>query len=111
MDWSTVVVTLVRHIGAQVKPMFGLLPVEHPQKRVLVTMPGQPKLINCGYLTDVGKSVLWDPYVREALQSTPGIIEHIEAEAVRLRSEKKFNDPDPASYFYAGQAKPKGETE
>lgn len=106
MDWSMFAVKLVRHIGAQIKEPFGLLPVEHNQKRVFVQGPNYDKWIDCGYLPDNGAAVLWNPYTRDACKDTKGLCEHIESEALRLREAGTFEDPDPASYFYAGQKQP-----
>ena len=100
-EWSNDFrVELRRHIGVSNKPPFGLLPVELAQKRVLVYGPNLDRPIECGILPDrAGAPLLWLPERRETVKDTPGLVEWIEGEALRLKAAGEFVDPPPASYF------------
>lgn len=106
MDWSGFRVELLRHIGAKKHETLGLLPIEHPQKRVLVYGPGKDTPTECGILPDHRDQVLWMPDYENILKDSKGLMEFIQAEALKARAEQRFTDPDPASYFYAGHKRP-----
>lgn len=95
LDYSNFRVELRRHIGLMSSEL-GTIPVEHPQKIVLVyppeVPPGHPICKQVGYLADVdGSPLLWLPEIKE---EAPGKLqEWIEAEAYRLRAAGEFVDP------------------
>jgi len=96
-------VELRRHVGAQNKPPFGILPVELKQKRVLVYGPNLDRPIDCGLITDGARHVLWNPYRYDDVKNTPGLADHIEQEAARLMAAGEFVDAPPESYYQGGK--------
>jgi hypothetical protein len=77
------------------------MPFEHNQKLVLVHVPnpspGARSVVQCGYLQDVTDApLLWLPEV--VAEMPPQLVEHVEAEANRLKAAGEFVDPPEAEF-------------